>query len=258
MKDHPEIEGFAHVAEWLVRRGWAEANAGNMSLRLEHPSTPLWHGPVEDYPLPMVFPSLDGLHFLVTATRSRARDLPSAPAKTTGLLKIVDEGRSMRILWGAGPPTSEFPAHLAIHAMCLEKRPEMRAVLHTHPPYLIAMSHLPAMQEPCALDNALRKIHPEVSIQIPDGIDIMDYRIPGSVELGLATRDALVNRNLVVWPMHGVVSVADDIDRALDQVEIVEKAALIYLLVLSTGQQPIGLTDDQISESCRFWGIESK
>ena len=116
------------------------------------------------------------------------------------------------ILWGAGPPTSEFPAHLAIHAMCLEKRPEMRAVLHTHPPYLIAMSHLPAMQEPCALDNALRKMHPEVSILVPDGIDIMDYRIPGSVELGLATRDALEKRNLVVWPMHGVVSVAADID----------------------------------------------
>jgi rhamnulose-1-phosphate aldolase len=258
MKEHPEIERFARVAEWLVRRGWAEANAGNMSYRLEDPTFPLWQGPVEDFPLPVTFPSLEGQHFLVTATRSRARDLPTNPAKTTGLIKITDDGSSMRILWGAGPPTSEFPAHLAIHAMCLEKRREMRAVLHTHPPNLIAMSHLPDLQDPCALDSALRMMHPEVSILVPDGIAGMEYHIPGTVELGLATRDALEHFSLAVWPMHGVVSLAEDMETALDQVEIIEKAAMIYLLVLATGQKPVGLSVSQISDSCRFWGIEEK
>ena len=256
MHDRPEIKQIANVADWLAKRGWAEANAGNLSVRLDSAHAAERRGNGASYPLDHAFPLLDGIAFLVTATRSRARDVSRDPEKAIGLVQVINKGNAARLKWGAGPPTSEFPAHLAVHAMCIEQRPDMRAILHTHPPYLIAMSHLPELREPGALNRALRKMHPEVGILVPDGVAGMDYRIPGSFELGFATRDALQRANVALWPMHGVVSLAPDLDTALDQVEIIEKAAMIYMLVLTTGQKPLGLTDEQVSQSREFWGIK--
>lgn len=257
MIDHPEVLRIMRVARWLADRGWAEANAGNMSVRLSE-STHLSEGakPSMEVSLRKPFPSLESQNFLITSTGSRARDIPANPENNLGLLKIIDKGDKYSCRWGTAPPTSEFPAHLAVHEMCMDKRPEIRAILHTHPPYLVAMSHMPEMQAAGALNKALRAMHPEVGILIPDGIMTMDYRIPGSVELGEATRDVLINCNLAVWPMHGVVSIAPDLDVALDQVEIVEKAARIYHLLRSTGCETAGLSDEQIARSRKYWGIE--
>ena len=258
MHDHPEIKRMMRVAKWVAKRGWAEANAGNMSVRMSE-GTHLAERTVVilEASLKKPFPTLDSQKFLVTSTGCRARDIPHDPEKNVGLVEIVDRGDKYACRWGAAPPTSEFPAHLAVHEMCMDKRPDMHAILHTHPPNLIAMSHLPEMRSAGALNRALRAMHPEVGILLPDGIMGMDYRIPGSVELGDATRDALINCNMAVWPMHGVVSLAPDLDMALDQVEIVEKAAQIYMIVLSTGRQPIGLSDEQVRASRKYWGIET-
>ena len=105
------------------------------------------------------------------------------------------------------------------------------------------------------MNRALRKMHPEVGILVPKGIKGMEYRIPGSIELGEATRDAILSCNIAVWPMHGVVSLASDLDKALDQVEIIEKAAWIYMIVRASGEEPIGLTPDQIKKSREYWGV---
>jgi rhamnulose-1-phosphate aldolase len=256
MNEHPEVQRIMRVARWLAERGWAEANAGNMSVRLSEGVDLGNEEPSMEVSLKKQFPELEHRTFLVTSTHSRARDISGDPEGNLGLLKIVDRGDKYLCMWGTAPPTSEFPAHLAVHEMCIDKRPEINAILHTHPPHLIAMSHMPEMQKPGALNRALRAMHPEVGILVPDGIMSIDYRIPGSVDLGEATRDALIDRNMVIWPMHGVVSIASDLDIALDQVEIVEKAAQVYLLVLSGGCEPIGLSPEQIMESRSYWGIE--
>jgi len=255
MLDHPEIKRLARVADWLARCGWAEANAGNMSVRVSFEQVPTLYAPCEEYPLRHPFPTLNGTHYLVTATKCRARDVLQAPEAAIGFFEVIRNGAAVSCRWGAGPPTSEFPAHLSIHAMCLESRPEMRAILHTHPPHLIAMSHLEDFRDGDPLNKALRMMHPEVGIRVPGGISSMPYRIPGSMELGQVTRDALVDRNLALWPMHGVVSLAPDLEQALDQIEIVEKAAQLYLLALSTGRKPTGLSDEQIRASREYWGI---
>jgi len=256
MLDHPEMRSLVRVAQLLAERGWAEANAGNMSVRLERDTVPPIPGPFEEFPLKHSFPEADGRWFFVTATKSRARDVPRIPDQTVGLVEMISGGSALRCHWGAAPPTSEFPAHLSIHSNCVRNRPDMKAVLHTHPPNLIAMSHLAGLQKPGALNEALRKMHPEVGILVPGGVGEMGYRIPGSLELGIATGDALASCNVAIWPMHGIVSLAADLDSALDQVEIIEKAARIYMLVLAAGHEPVGLTDQQIRESRAFWGIE--
>jgi rhamnulose-1-phosphate aldolase len=255
MLDHPEIVRFARIADLLAKRGWAEANAGNLSTRLDKASFKVLPGIIDVRPMKHEFPSLEGDLFLVTATKSRARDVSLMPEKCVGLVEIGKDGKELIYRWGAMPPTSEFPAHLSIYSMCKRTRPDIGAVLHTHPPHIVALSHFPDMQDGPKLNNALRMMHPEVGILVPDGISLLNYEIPGSLELGQATGKALLNCNITVWPMHGVVSIAPDLDKAMDQIEIMEKASLMYLLVRSTGTEPIGLTSEQISESRKFWGI---
>ncbi|MFH1676468.1 MAG: rhamnulose-1-phosphate aldolase [bacterium] len=256
MAENIEILKFRRLAQLLAERGWAEANAGNYSVKIDNSDDFELYAEPKNYPLPKPYPALSGKRFLVTATGSRSRDIPHDPASGVGLAEIVDKGNSYRILWGTGPLTSEFPAHLAIHAMCLSDRPEIGAIIHTHPPHLIALSHLADMHESDKLNEILKSMHPEVPILVPRGIGFIPFLIPGSIDLGEATCDALRNRNVVLWSMHGIVSIGENIDRALDQIEILEKAARIYLLAISSGRNLIGLTDNEISDCRKFWKIE--
>jgi rhamnulose-1-phosphate aldolase len=256
MLDHPELKRFQKIAGLLASRSWAEANAGNLSTRIDKETISPLPEIKERVRIVHPFAALEGSCYLVTATKSRARDIPVEPEKNVALVEIGEKGEELICRWGAIPPTSEFPAHLAIHAMCLKNRDDIRSVLHTHPPHLIGMSHMPDRGSEGQFNRKLRMMHPEVGILMQDGLSLIDYEIPGSLELGLSTCKALENRNLVIWPMHGVVSIAQDLDKALDQIEILEKAAFMYLLIRSTGQKPIGLANEQIRDSRGFWGIK--
>lgn len=255
MFDHPEILRFARIASLLAQKGWAEANAGNLSVMLEKSSLKILPNAIGSLKLEYSFPSLRKNLFLVTATKSRARDVLSMPDKCIGLVELGNDGVELLCRWGTMPPTSEFPAHLSIYSACEEKRPEIRAVLHTHPPNIIALSHLPDMRDDKSINSALKMMHPEVGILLPEGISLVNFAVPGSVHLGQETSKALETCRVALWQMHGVVSIAENLDIALDQVEIVEKAAMLYLLVRATGQEPLGLTKKQILESRKFWGI---
>jgi len=255
MLHNPSVIQIIRIAEILAVRGWAEANAGNLSIHLDPEVVQKLPPLFDEMPLKDPFPALNGECFLVTSAGSRARDAARIPEETIGLVEIIEQGKSIRCHWGRIPPTSEFPAHLSVYNQCGEKRPDIKSILHTHPPNLIAMSHLPDMQEPGRLNSTLRMMHPELGILLPDGVNTLKYRIPGSIELGAATSDAIITCNVAVWPMHGVVSIAADLDKALDQVEMVEKAAMMYMLVRATGQETVGLSTEQIRESREYWGI---
>ena len=255
MRNHPEVQRLSRVAQWLYQKGWAEANAGNMSVRLVTEEILPLEGPSEDFALKHPCPSLAGARFLVTATGRRMRDLPRDPGAVLGLVEILPGGSAYRRLWGSCPVTSEFPSHLCIHAMCAEGRPEMKAVLHTHPPHVIALSQVSELRQTRALNAALERMHPEVPIRVPRGVVYLDYDAPGTLSLGEKTRDALRTHDVVLWSMHGLVALAPDVERALDLAEVTEKAAEIYLLARSAGRPPEGLSDRQIDELRDAFGL---
>jgi rhamnulose-1-phosphate aldolase len=246
MQNHPEVERLRRVAEWLYRKGWAEANAGNMSVRLDPGDGVPRKKRGETFPLKHAFPSLAGVRFLVTATGRRMRDLPRDPAAVLGMVEIVKGGAGYSLLWGSAPVTSEFPSHLCIHAMCVSGRPDKKAVLHTHPPHVIAMTQLSDLRRGETFNKALERMHPEVPIRLPRGVVLLDYDTPGSWSLGEATRDALRTHDVAVWSVHGLVALAGDADQALDLAEVAEKAAEIYLLARSAGTKPVGLSDREV------------
>ena len=88
-----ETREFRAVAEVLYVKGWAEASAGNMSLRLS--VLPEAIGKLAPDPQRIHVTTLDmtdliGDYFLVTGSGTRMRDIANEPGKGLCLIKILD------------------------------------------------------------------------------------------------------------------------------------------------------------------------
>ena len=173
------------VAEYLWERGWAERNAGNISVDitgLVRQNGDKFNG----FPKSTTKISeeqLAGRCFLVTATGSRLRELARQPEKNLLMISITDELDGYHCLWGGEGaevrPTSEFVSHLKIHGFLRRNNFRQKAIIHTHPSYLIALTHIEQYNRQDALNHLLWTMHPEVKICLPEGVRLAPYRCPG-------------------------------------------------------------------------------
>jgi len=236
------IRATREVAGWLWERGWAEKNAGNISINVS-PSMIVKSGRMEyDNPRKLVrrFPALAGQSMLVTAAGSRMRDLSRDPAQYLGIIRIDGRGDAYRVTWsGRDPllfqPTSELPSHLAIQEFFIIRRNGNKVVLHTHPDELVALTHLPAYKTARDLNRMLRAIHPEITYHVPRGLGWVPFLKPGSQALGRATVHALRRHDVVLWERHGCLVTGPDIVGAFDLIDVLNKAAKIFFLRCRAG-----------------------
>lgn len=233
------VREIQKIAYWLAIKGLSEANAGNISVRLQEAPTESTARIVEKLGFTYEGPEM---YLLVTATGSRMREVAEDPDRIC--LVHVKAGDTYEILSGNGKPTSEFPTHLMIHAYFEEIGSDRRAIVHTHPLNLLALMNLEDFQE---LLPHMMKIHPEVLIFFPNGISVVEFEKPGSVELGKKTVEKAKGRDAVLWDKHGVVAFGRTVSEAFDRVEILEKAADILLKVLSLGRIPTGVPEGWLS-----------
>jgi rhamnulose-1-phosphate aldolase len=253
-------EETAQVAGILWERGWAERNAGNLSVDIteELNDSGEWQGG-QEIPLDSAYPSLAERGFLVTGTGHRFRDCAIEVEKNTCLLRLNEAGDGFQILSGGSNrpgfrPTSEFPSHLRIHELLRRKEHPEKFVLHTHPTELVALSHHPDYQAEEVFNKALWTIHPEVKVFLPDGVGLVPYMLPGTEKLADATVEALERgHSVALWKMHGCVAVSDDVMDAFDRIDALNKAAKMLLLVLATGKKPVGLTQADLDELVEAW-----
>ena len=110
-------------------------------------------------------------------------------------------------------PSIELGLHLKIFAA----RQDVSAIVHTHSTYVtahaIARKGIPAAAEDLA--------------QIVGGdVEVSEYRLPGTPELGDSAVRALGDRNAVIMANHGLVGVGRSLAEAYKVVNIVEKAAM--------------------------------
>jgi len=231
----PEIEEVQRVAYWLAVKGWSEATAGNISVRLERKPDILTPKAVKKLEFLYDGPEM---YMLVTKTGSRMRDVADDPENLC--LVHVKKGHEYEILAGSEEVTSEFPTHLMVQAKFLEWKMDKRAIVHTHPQNLIALMNLPDFPKYLKM---LLKIHPEVPIFFPEGIDMVEYEKPGSLILGIKTVEKLKEKNAVLWEKHGIVASGRNVSEASDRVEILEKAAEILLKILCLCKEPSGIPE---------------
>ena len=97
---------------------------------------------------------------------------------------------------------------------------------------------------------------PETKAFCPLGLGIVRYMLPSSVALAVETIDAIEEGyDVVMWEKHGVFAVDTDIMSAFDQVDVLNKAAQINMAAKSMGFEPEGMTDGQMQEMTKAFGL---
>jgi rhamnulose-1-phosphate aldolase len=251
-----ETREFRDVAEVLYVKGWAEASAGNMSLRLSVlPEAIGKFTPdvqkIHETDLDMT--DLIGDYFLVTGSGSRMRDIANEPEKGLCLIKIIDS-RRFWLIDGSEKLSSEWPTHAGLHALFKENRNGERAVVHCHPLSLIALSHIFSSEK--EMNERIFRLQHETRLFVPEMLGLIPYAVTGSKSLAKTSKEKLKKFRLALWDKHGVIASGKSLNQALDRIEVVEKAAAIYLQLKSMGLEPEGLNDEQIAATRRSFNKE--
>ncbi len=236
---------MAEVAGFLWQRGWAERNAGNMSVNIT--------GKLGEYELEWLnypqkklekrYPELNDNFLLVTTSGSRMRDVSKNPSENIRLLQIVDNGSQLQIYQeknGKVFPTSELPTHLAVHQFLVQQKAEEKAVLHTHVNELIALTHIAGYQSEAAINDLIWKMHPETQMFLPEGIGYVPFEAPGTEDLAQVTVKALEKHRVVIWEKHGCFATGKDINQAFDNIDLVVKSIRIFFMCRMAGYHPEG------------------
>lgn len=264
---------MAEVAGYLWQKGWAERNGGNIVINITHIADKLWHslppmmenptfenadGTVQrGIPIGSRLPHLKGCLFLCKGTNRRMRDLAGYPLHNAAIIRILDDCEHYAII---GPhyvkPTSELPSHLSVHNYLIAKGSPYKATLHTHPIELVAMTHNRAFLQKDVLTKLLWSMIPETRAFCPRGLGIVPYMLPSSVELADATIQTIDDGyDVVMWEKHGVFAVDTDIMSAFDQVDVLNKAAQIYISSRNMGFEPEGMSGAQMQELSNAFGL---
>lgn len=247
------VDQVAEVAGYLWQKGWAERNGGNITINItEYVDEAMKELPAIDAPrsIGKTLPHLKGCWFYCKGTGKRMRDLAREPMANGSIIRILEDCARYEIVADAVvAPTSELPSHLAVHDYLLAKGSPYRASLHTHPIELVALTHSKKWMEKDVATRMLWSMIPETKAFCPRGLGMVPYLLPSSVELADATLKTLdEGYDVVMWEKHGVFAVDTDIMSAFDQVDVLNKSALIYIAAKNMGFEPEGMSEAQMKE----------
>ncbi len=247
------VDQVAEVAGYLWQKGWAERNGGNITINItEYVDEAMKALPAIDAPrsIGKTLPHLKGCWFYCKGTGKRMRDLAREPMANGSIIRILEDCARYEIVADAVvAPTSELPSHLAVHDYLLAKGSPYRASLHTHPIELVALTHSKKWMEKDVATRMLWSMIPETKAFCPRGLGMVPYLLPSSVELADATLRTLdEGYDVVMWEKHGVFAVDTDIMSAFDQVDVLNKSALIYIAAKNMGFEPEGMSEAQMKE----------
>jgi L-fuculose-phosphate aldolase len=177
------------TSQLLHRAGWCANHDGNVTAR-------------------------DGNRFIAT---------PTATSKRLVLEKDLIEVDAKGQVHGAGRVFGEIGLHLVVY----ERRPDVGAVVHAHPPYATAIS--------ASRSNPIeRPFIAEAFVSLGPVIPKLPYAQPGdSAKQALAPWCELVDA--VILGNHGVITWGKDCETALLRMELVEHLAKIAVLAAQLG-----------------------
>ena len=124
---------------------------------------------------------------------------------------------------GCLPPSSESLLHVGIY----QRRPDVRAVVHTHSVYSSVLA---------VAGTDLPPVIDEVVVYVGGAVRVSEYGFPGTGELAVNVCDALGTNKAAFVANHGVVAVGRSLDEALDICLLVERASQIYVMARTMGE----------------------
>lgn len=137
------------------------------------------------------------------------------------------------ILKGEKRPTSSWATHLAIY----RAMPDSVAIMHAHPPHLVALISTGRDLRPTTPDHAVLL---EKSVTLP-------YTAATGEGLADAVREKGLGSDVILLRNHGVITSGRSVKDAFTKVELVEDAAKTQVLGSLVGKVRF-LTEEEISE----------
>lgn len=135
-------------------------------------------------------------------------------------IAIVDmEGN---LIDGNLKPSTELTLHLSLY----KARPDVQAIVHTHPVHCTAMATA-RKPIPAAFEDL---------VQIIGGrVHVSEYRLPGAEDLSTVIRHAMGERNAVLIANHGLMTMGRTLKEAIQAAYVCENAARATLLAANVG-----------------------
>ena len=249
------------VSGELWSKGWAERNAGNISMRLTSGDRAKLESSAKSASwtaLPKKVDVMGGDLVLISGTGKYLKNIAGDPEGNLGIIEISDSGEEYRTVWGfsdGGGPSSELASHLEVHSIKKAAAPESKStIIHTHPANLVALTYALEL-DTFSLTRLLWEMHTECILVFPEGIEFLPWMAAGSNELADATAKAFVKRNAVVWQFHGAFGWGRNPDEVLGLIDTMEKAAEIYLKAASTGAVRNRLKTRQLAAIAERFGV---
>lgn len=131
-------------------------------------------------------------------------------------------------------PSTELSMHLHIYA----ERPDVRAVVHAHPPIATAFA--------VAGETFDAPVLPEVIVALGP-IALVPYATPGTEQLGAACQSAVRGHDVLLLANHGATTVGTTLTVAYGRMESLEHSARILLAARLLGRVRT-LTAEQVRD----------
>lgn len=122
----------------------------------------------------------------------------------------------------AGRPSSE----VALHRMIYEKRPDVRAIIHAHPPYATAYAVAGIALDQPILSEAILTL---------GRVPVASYAMPTAEELAQSVEPLVGAHDAVLLRFHGAVCFSRDIEQAGFLMETLEHVARIDFIRRALG-----------------------
>src|SRR5215510_5761091 len=185
MNEYKLKEQICEIGRRLYNKGFAAANDGNISIRLNDKEI-------------LCTPTMVCKGFM----------------KCEDLCKVDYEGKQLA---GSRKRSSEILLHLAVY----KHRPDVKAVVHCHPPHATAFAVAGVPVPKCVL--------PEVEVflgEVPTAI----YETPGTQKFADTIVPHLKQSNTIILANHGTVTFGPDLEKAYWNSEIIDAYCKILIL----------------------------
>jgi L-fuculose-phosphate aldolase len=126
------------------------------------------------------------------------------------------------IVGGILRPSSEVLMHLG----CYRRRPDVRAVVHTHPQFTIALT---------SSGHDLRPMFADSIIYLGQNVPHLNYITVTTPELAIAVEEVIDDANCVILRNHGAITMGENLKQAFWRACTVEESARIQLLATLCG-----------------------
>ena len=135
------------------------------------------------------------------------------------LIKVSLEKRTAS---GKQKPSTEIQMHLGVY----RQRPDVKAVVHAHPPYAISLS---------LAGIALDKPYTPESVLLLGAVPTAAYGRPSTSQVAESIQEYLKKTDIILLERHGSLTVGSTLQEAFEKLEILENTARIVWLARQSG-----------------------